>query len=627
MQRKTIFYYLVTTTLVFFSLVATYYFKKHQQLERDVVAQTTQQAFQQLSYSEREYQSVRNQFTSIVELLSHNHDLYDYIKQPSSMNRKVVEQMWASVANNQKWYSQIRFLDLDGNEKIRLNYANGYAEASNVEQLQNKAHRDYYRYAQELGLDEIGVWGIDLQLEHGQIVKPYQPALRLITPVYIADNRAGYLVLNINVRYLTSRLNYSPDEAFRSELISEQGYYLSGDEPDELYGNVLVERKEHNFSHVYPIVWRMMQDKKSGFLNENQHLVVFHQIHLSDQETLYLVIDFSDEQLEEIAYLENEILMQEATLVFILTLAFVIPITLLAAYYRKRSLESQLARAALSGMSAVIISDSHHSAIMVNDQFCQLTGIARTDIHQRNLIKGVLGDDQRELWLEIIDHLAHHQLWEGEITLRKDSSDQSVTVLLRMQSVLAKSGRVSYYITSLVDISDRKQLEERLRILSERDELTQLWNRRKFDHELRHYSRMIERYPETPNACLALIDIDFFKRINDERGHDEGDRVICNVAAMLVNSLRDTDFVARIGGEEFAIIMPNTTVVEAEFALNRLRIAIDIATEIPVTVSIGVTDFIADSTRCYKCADIALYESKSSGRNRVSACFSSEEVA
>jgi len=187
--------------------------------------------------------------------------------------------------------------------------------------------------------------------------------------------------------------------------------------------------------------------------------------------------------------------------------------------------------------------------------------------------------------------------------------------------------QVSYYITSLVDISARKELEERLRNLSERDELTQIWNRRKFEQQLSQHTSLIERYPATPMACLALVDIDYFKRVNDEQGHDEGDRVIREVAKILQNGLRNTDVLARVGGEEFAIIMPHTTVSAAEVVLNRLRVAVSISKQVDVTISVGYTELTSNSTLSYKCADIALYDSKSSGRNKVSLCYNDEDLA
>ncbi|MGU3846370.1 GGDEF domain-containing protein, partial [Vibrio diabolicus] len=99
---------------------------------------------------------------------------------------------------------------------------------------------------------------------------------------------------------------------------------------------------------------------------------------------------------------------------------------------------------------------------------------------------------------------------------------------------------------------------------------------------------------DSPPACLALFDIDHFKRINDELGHDEGDKVICSVAETLLKEVRSTDFVSRVGGEEFAVIMPHTTLEEAEVVLNRLRVAVQLRSDRAITVSAGYSDLTSD---------------------------------
>ncbi|WP_159287177.1 GGDEF domain-containing protein, partial [Klebsiella pneumoniae] len=80
------------------------------------------------------------------------------------------------------------------------------------------------------------------------------------------------------------------------------------------------------------------------------------------------------------------------------------------------------------------------------------------------------------------------------------------------------------------------------------------------------------RYPDQAQSCLAIIDIDHFKRINDKFGHNEGDLVLRTVAKGIQDQLRESDFIARIGGEEFAIIFPYTSIEEAEQVLNRVRL-------------------------------------------------------
>lgn len=307
-------------------------------------------------------------------------------------------------------------------------------------------------------------------------------------------------------------------------------------------------------------------------------------------------------------------------------LVFALPITSLALHYRRHSIESKLARAALDGMTAVVISDTSHRIMMVNQEFENMMGYSSSRLRGWNAHNLIFIPEDLENILAIWNKLGVEQVWEGEVRCRT-KLNHVFTAIMRIQAIMAKSGKVSYYITSLVDISERKELEEKLRNLSERDGLTNLWNRRKFEEQLAQHANMLERYPNTPTTCLALFDIDHFKRINDERGHDEGDRVICSVAETLLSGVRNTDFVARVGGEEFAVLMPHTPIQEAEVVLNRLRVAVELSGDGSVTVSVGYSDLTADRTRSYKCADIALYESKSAGRNRVSICHSFDDIA
>ena len=125
---------------------------------------------------------------------------------------------------------------------------------------------------------------------------------------------------------------------------------------------------------------------------------------------------------------------------------------------------------------------------------------------------------------------------------------------------------------------------------------------------------------------LAIIDIDFFKRINDQHGHDVGDVVLRQVAQTLKAHIRKSDLLARIGGEEFALVMLGTQPPGAWVVLERLRLAIAAlrmpagTQEIGCTISIGMTDRVdwdVDWPMLYKRADLALYAAKEGGRNRV----------
>jgi two-component system cell cycle response regulator len=165
------------------------------------------------------------------------------------------------------------------------------------------------------------------------------------------------------------------------------------------------------------------------------------------------------------------------------------------------------------------------------------------------------------------------------------------------------------------------ELQKALLELSQTDALTSLRNRRAFDNRLDDAFEQARRYHRP--LSLAIIDVDRFKVINDEFGHDIGDAVLRGVAKLIEASTRQTDFVARVGGEEFAILLPEIALFEALQFGEKLRSTIAAARVAgqQVTVSIGVANIphsrIDTTAELYRAADQALYRAKENGRNRV----------
>jgi diguanylate cyclase (GGDEF)-like protein/PAS domain S-box-containing protein len=627
MRNKKTIATLLVICVTFCAAVGLYYQQRYQDVKKQSYQSTAKQALHQLVYAERDYNVLKDQLVSMMQLLSHSQSLVDFATSPSLENKNLLEEVWQSVLVNQRWYTQIHLLDIDGHEKVRVNYSSRTGVVTLPTDLQDKSDYGYFHYAQTLDAEEIGGWGIELETEYGELSYPYTPVLRVITPVQTPERRVGYLVINLDVWGLASRLNFSPDFDFRAEVVNQYGYYIASQDKNKLFGDSIPERKGFNLSQIAPKTWQAISSERMGYVFEDDNLFAFNTVNLAQKQQMHLVIQLNSAQLLERAERDLNDLAHEQLIVFFTVMVFAFPLAYLVTHYRRRNLESKLARAALNGMSAVMISDRQHRTIMTNNEFENMTGYSQSQVDGKNALRLLLENSEQFHTADTIwTHLEKNDLWEGEVSC-KSKLRIPFTAIMRVQAVKSNSGKVSYYITSLVDITVRKELEVRLRILSERDSLSKLWNRRKFEEQLAHYSRMVELYPNETQVCLALIDIDNFKRINDELGHDEGDRVIAGVAAILQESLRTTDFVARVGGEEFAILMPHTSTSEAGRVLDRVRIEIQLSGGTKVTVSIGYTDLTANSTHSYKCADIGLYESKSSGRNTITICSSQADVA
>jgi diguanylate cyclase (GGDEF)-like protein len=151
---------------------------------------------------------------------------------------------------------------------------------------------------------------------------------------------------------------------------------------------------------------------------------------------------------------------------------------------------------------------------------------------------------------------------------------------------------------------------------SRTDPLTGVGNRRTFDETLDSMFSMHARY-KTPFS-LSLIDIDHFKQINDEQGHLAGDKILATLGQLLREEARDTDVVTRYGGEEFVIFMPQTDILSATKASERLRAKIEAAMEITVSAGVSTAQEFDAASAMMEAADQALYQSKESGRNRIS---------
>jgi diguanylate cyclase (GGDEF)-like protein/PAS domain S-box-containing protein len=217
---------------------------------------------------------------------------------------------------------------------------------------------------------------------------------------------------------------------------------------------------------------------------------------------------------------------------------------------------------------------------------------------------------------------SHGELEETEWTyLRRDGS--RIPVSLAMRAVTSEAGEVSGYVGIAVDITERQQMLARITHMATHDYLTKLAGRALLQENLAQAVERARRYGT--RVGVFAIDLDQMKRINDSLGHSNGDKVLVEVAARLRQAVRSSDTVARVGGDEFVVVMPDIMSLAdiEQCGLNLVqRIAPAIAIEgheVHVTASVGACvypDFAGDAKHLLKRADAAMHAAKEDGRNQ-----------
>lgn len=257
----------------------------------------------------------------------------------------------------------------------------------------------------------------------------------------------------------------------------------------------------------------------------------------------------------------------------------------------------------------------------VNDALCDLLGRSREQLLGRRLSDFTHAADRTGGQHEGAALLAgEHTAWAREQQLlRPDGSP--VWALVALSVVRNADGSADYIVGQATDVTEHRQREKRLRHLADHDPLTGLVNRRGFGRELRRHTSRLARYGA--KGALLMLDLDNFKAYNDANGHTDGDVLLQTVAHGLDARLRGGDVIGRIGGDEFAVLLPEASPKQAEVVAAAL---VEAVREIgqgdkpKVTVSVGVFCFNDENGlsehHAMVGADLAMYAAKHAGRDR-----------
>lgn len=226
-------------------------------------------------------------------------------------------------------------------------------------------------------------------------------------------------------------------------------------------------------------------------------------------------------------------------------------------------------------------------------------------------------------WQAALAPLSDRQPWLAAVAAPEDEFVNEVVDAQRRNALIAVAISLGVVVLALPLVSALSRRVDRIAERAETDALTGLPNRRHFDEAVAQH--LARAHDEGRPLCLATIDVDLFKRINDTWGHGVGDEALVAIAGRLRHGLRDDDVVARVGGDEYAAVLVDTPLDQAVEVLERARTSVAGAPahtakgEVPMSVTIGVAAVEPgdDPARLAERADAALYLAKEAGRNRV----------
>ncbi|OWV27974.1 bifunctional diguanylate cyclase/phosphodiesterase [Halomonas campaniensis] len=292
--------------------------------------------------------------------------------------------------------------------------------------------------------------------------------------------------------------------------------------------------------------------------------------------------------------------------------------------------EAQIAAAAFQTHLGILITDPRGTILKVNETFSRITGYSEAEIvgnNPRMFSSGLQNATfYRRLWKRVIKT----GNWEGEIWNQRKNGEL-FPEWLTISAVYSDEGTLTHYVATMSDISERKAAEQEIHQLAFYDTLTGLANRRLFMDRMGTALKELQRHQRC--GALLFIDIDNFKQINDTLGHYAGDQVLQSVARRMGQMLRDTDTLARLGSDEFAVLIEGVDSNDAQTTRLVERIAykllatlnepITLAEEsIMVTGSIGITIMASNEYGVddyLQQVDMALFQAKSNGRHGL--CF------
>jgi diguanylate cyclase (GGDEF)-like protein len=427
-----------------------------------------------------------------------------------------VELEFKNIVDIKHSYDQIRFIDHQGLEQVRINKGEYQIEIVPQEELQNKQDRYYVPETGRLNHGKVYISPLDLNVEHGEIEIPFKPITRIATPVKNSLSQLlGLIIINLNASHLIQHLEDAQSlSQGQIMMLNQQGFWIHGEDKDKLWSFMYPNSTQPSLAKLNPELWQALSTHTSGSLKQEGSYYVFHRVQLNQEPR-----------------------------------------------------------------------------------------IQKFEQHDADWPKWIL-----------ITHIKPEK-----IAL---SSLHRLKLMLVFSLLLIVVSGVGTYLYACSQLK-RNSAENKVKHMAEHDPLTGLFNRRTLMQQLDITLKQIKLSKE--QLAILYLDLDNFKPINDRFGHEAGDQALKHVSQRISQMLRSDDLLARIGGDEFVILIRNPESRQhleeiAQRIINKLNESLHIGDQqyhLGVSIGIVVTrDHHESRDDLLKAADLLMLEAKEKGKNR-----------
>lgn len=610
---------------------------------------------------EQQQATLKNQIRSTVSdllILATHHEIRTIMADqniPREEDWQAVAIEFFAFARFKKIYDQVRFLDQTGMEVVRINYNAGQPEIVPRQDLQFQGERAYFQDTFRLNRGEIFVSPLKLSSENGAVEMPLKPMLRFGCPVFgPGKEKTGIVTLNfMGAEFLNELARLSENTLGGIMLLNGEGYWLLSPDHNDEWGFMFLQKKNLTFGNRFPEAWRQIIAADAGQFTDGDGMFTFTTVRplleglrtstgspaaLQESATALKANDYSWKLVSYIPAPTLTANLHPSLALYLLGNAVLFLAAgagcWLAAHARSKRRQAEL-EVQKSEQKFRTLADFTYdweswlgndgSFIYVSPSCERFCGYTPEEFYKNpQLALDIIHPEDRAIYAQHMekDRLAHEVISLDFRIIDKKGAE--LWIAHTCHPVYGPAGEVLGRRTSNRDITQRVIAEQKLKKLASHDTLTGLPNRHLLFDRLTQALARSRRSGKMTG--ILFVDLDKFKGINDELGHEAGDAVLCETALRMKKQVREEDTVARMGGDEFIIVLHDLPGKEqagkiAQKLLDAMGRPIELAqgnraVEASIGISMSPTDGDEPNALISK-ADTAMYAAKTEGRN----CF------